>query len=241
MNEIKTGDFSHFYKDNNWSKKWWIDVEEGYKVVTDENLWPFFETYSPSKKTGFIFSNDKDYTLVSNQLDKKLSHQGHLGASWGCLMRCFEKIAKVGWEQFVIANLPQHKQKEYAKVTQYYKTAKTWMQTNWPNAKKVDASTFEKYNYPEYVCNWIKNTWIQYNGGYQKPKPKPKPKPKQQKKTLGSFLKKFQPGMDDINKKLVQKVIDAGEDGEKTFFKNVFTHPVTGKPMTYGEMRSFYG
>ncbi len=54
-----------------------------------------------------------------------------------------------------------------------YEKAINWMNTNWPNCKKLDVNwTMEKYDYPEYVRQWIKETWIkesdEYGGVYRK-------------------------------------------------------------------------
>jgi hypothetical protein len=54
-----------------------------------------------------------------------------------------------------------------------YERAINWMNSNWPNCKKLDVNwTMNKYDYPEYVRTWIKETWIkesdQYGGVYCK-------------------------------------------------------------------------
>lgn len=54
-----------------------------------------------------------------------------------------------------------------------YENASKWMNDNWPNCKKLDVNwTMEKYDYPEYVRQWIKETWIkesdEYGGVYRK-------------------------------------------------------------------------
>lgn len=42
-----------------------------------------------------------------------------------------------------------------------HELAREWMKKNWPNCKKVDVFwTMEKYDYPYYVREWIKETWI---------------------------------------------------------------------------------
>ncbi len=39
-----------------------------------------------------------------------------------------------------------------------------WMKQNWPNARAVDHDwTMEKYDYPQYVREWIKKNWIKVN------------------------------------------------------------------------------
>lgn len=50
-----------------------------------------------------------------------------------------------------------------------YDEAEKWMNYNFPKCKKIDVYwTMEKYDYPEYVRNWIKQTWTKesdQNGG----------------------------------------------------------------------------
>lgn len=41
-----------------------------------------------------------------------------------------------------------------------YKEAVAWMNNNFPNCKKLDVNwTMERYDYPDYVRDWIKQTW----------------------------------------------------------------------------------
>ena len=47
-----------------------------------------------------------------------------------------------------------------------------------------------------------------------------------------------QKNMDKYNRKAAQVMV---EKGHSAFIKHCFTHPETGKPMTYAEMRGFYG
>ena len=44
--------------------------------------------------------------------------------------------------------------------------------------------------------------------------------------------------MDDNNKKAIDVMATKGMDAA---VKHMFTHPSTGKPMTYSQMRHFYG
>ena len=45
-----------------------------------------------------------------------------------------------------------------------YEKAINWMNSNWPNCKRVDVNwTMEKYDYPEYVRIWIKDTGVKEN------------------------------------------------------------------------------
>lgn len=45
-----------------------------------------------------------------------------------------------------------------------YAEAEKWMNYNFPLCKRVDVDwTMEKYDYPENVRNWIKETWLKEN------------------------------------------------------------------------------
>ena len=49
-----------------------------------------------------------------------------------------------------------------------------WLRNNWPNMKTMDMNwTADRYDYPQYVRNYIENNWIKVsdrNGGtYTKP------------------------------------------------------------------------
>lgn len=50
----------------------------------------------------------------------------------------------------------------------------------------------------------------------------------------GLFIK----GMDEYNKKATEVLFTKSEE---EFMEHVFKHPETGKPLSYSEMRSFYG
>ena len=44
--------------------------------------------------------------------------------------------------------------------------------------------------------------------------------------------------MDNLNKDALNVM---ASQGTEAVIKHMFTHPETGRPLTYGEMRSFYG
>ena len=54
------------------------------------------------------------------------------------------------------------------------KLAKEWLQSKWPNMRGCDVDwTMKRYDYPDYVCEYIKNNWIKKNdnngGTYHEP------------------------------------------------------------------------
>jgi len=52
--------------------------------------------------------------------------------------------------------------------------AKEWLQSKWPNMRGCDVDwTMKRYDYPDYVCEYIKNNWIKISdsggGTYHEP------------------------------------------------------------------------
>lgn len=85
------GDFS-FIKDNH-SKQM---LEDGYKTITDLELWDWMKSYTPDEDKGFMFSNHAHINKIGNAMKT-----GHSGSSFGWTMRNMEAIAKDGWEEYV--------------------------------------------------------------------------------------------------------------------------------------------
>ena len=58
---------------------------------------------------------------------------------------------------------------ETNKLENKMNNGKEWLQMNWPNARKVDHDwTMERYDYPPFVRQYIKENWITVsneNGG----------------------------------------------------------------------------
>lgn len=71
-------------------------LEDGYKTITDLDLWGWLATHTPDKETGFMFSDHENVSKISNSMKV-----GHSGASFGLTMRHMEVIAKGGWEDYV--------------------------------------------------------------------------------------------------------------------------------------------
>jgi hypothetical protein len=62
------------------------------------------------------------------------------------------------------------KMSDNSKITTIdYKPAEKWMRNNFPNCRRLDVNwTMERYDYPDYVREWIKETWFKEsddNGG----------------------------------------------------------------------------
>jgi len=53
-------------------------------------------------------------------------------------------------------------------------SAKEWLNMKWPNMQRCDVNwTMKRYDYPDYVCEYIKNNWVKINddngGTYHEP------------------------------------------------------------------------
>ena len=124
-----------------------------------------------------------------------------------------------------------------------------WLKQNWPNAKVVDVNwTMERYCYPCFVRKYIFSNWLKVsneNGGtycepnYYKTLPNNHPYKKP------NFFKDYKDNNPKIYNQMDknnQKALDIGEEkGEKTLVEHMFKHPETGRKLSYGEMRMFYG
>tara|TARA_B110000495_G_C22467959_1_gene290500 strand:+ start:98 stop:529 length:432 start_codon:yes stop_codon:yes gene_type:complete len=139
-------------------------------------------------------------------------------------------------------------------------TPQQWLKENWPNCKGLDENwTFERYDYPEDVRQWIRDNWVKIsddNGGtyyessyhrekfphlYQKQVENPEEDtPKDDTKSFAENYKKseFYHGMDDANKKAMNVW---SEKGTEEAVKHMFTDQKTGRTLSYSEMRSRYG
>lgn len=113
-----------------------------------------------------------------------------------------------------------------------------WLYTKWPNMKKMDMNwTAERYDYPQYVRQYIEENWIKVsdeNGGtYKKPAI-------EEEKTFGTDVQNssLYQGMDETNKLAADVMANEGMDAA---IKHMFTDQDTGRQLSYSEMRSRYG
>ena len=138
-----------------------------------------------------------------------------------------------------------------------------WINSRFPNCKALDENwTFERYDYPENVRQYIRENWVKVsddNGGtyykrdyhrtkfphfYEKEtvnetKDEKEDAPKEGQEFAQAFKEtKFYEGMDDTNKKAVDVM---AEEGMETAVKHMFTDEKSGRTLSYAEMRSRYG
>ncbi len=138
-----------------------------------------------------------------------------------------------------------------------------WLQNRFPNCRALDENwTFERYDYPENVRQWIRDNWIKVsedNGGtyhesdyhrkkfphlYTKEtadetKDEKEDAPKEGQAFAQAYKEtQFYDGMDDANKKAVNVM---AEKGMEAAVNHMFTDEKSGRTLSYAEMRSRYG
>lgn len=67
-----------------------------YKSIDGLGLWEWLSSYNPPR--GFCVDSHPNSNLIESNLD----FNPHSGASWGCMMREMQYIAKNGWDAYVI-------------------------------------------------------------------------------------------------------------------------------------------
>ena len=132
--------------------------------------------------------------------------------------------------------------------------AKEWLQSKWPNMRGCDVEwTMKRYDYPDYVCDYIKNNWVKIsndNGGvYHKPtynkkslndNQKKEQEEEEEKADDGKEMAKiyqqtgFAKGMDENNKKALDVMAKEGMDAAAK-------HMMSNAGGDYARMRSMYG
>tara|TARA_B110001450_G_scaffold7965_1_gene8037 strand:+ start:2367 stop:2807 length:441 start_codon:yes stop_codon:yes gene_type:complete len=131
-----------------------------------------------------------------------------------------------------------------------------WLKENWPNVKALDHDwTMERYDYPQYVRDGITENWIKLNdenGGtwYDPNYHKERSVGAHGASGAGADVAGAQGGagaqgasglsvgMDDTNKKALDVMQN---EGMEAAVKHMFTDQVSGRKLSYGEMRMRYG
>lgn len=91
---VAEGDFQSLKMDD-WNREM---LEDAYKAVTKANRWDFLRRTDVPGPNGFMFS---DWPQMKD-IDTFMEYGGHSGASYGCVMREMEYIAKRGWDAFAL-------------------------------------------------------------------------------------------------------------------------------------------
>lgn len=77
-------------------------LNDMYNVIEEKELWNYIKNNPPSPSTGYMFSNDEVINQIGN--DPRVLDSGHSGATFAFAMRCMQRIANVGFDQFVKEN-----------------------------------------------------------------------------------------------------------------------------------------
>ena len=77
-------------------------LNDMYNVIDEKELWVYINENPPSESEGYMFSRDQVIDQIGN--DPRVLDSGHSGATFAFAMRCMQRIAKVGFDQFVREN-----------------------------------------------------------------------------------------------------------------------------------------
>ena len=74
-----------------------IMYKTAYDAITKLELWNYIKDF---QEESFMLSNSPNITRIYNKIEE-LGYYGHSGASFGCIMRSMEYIAKYGLDTFI--------------------------------------------------------------------------------------------------------------------------------------------
>jgi len=73
-------------------------IESAYNTICNMNEWDFMRRYKPSNETGYMCDRNPRVVNIICKIDENF--QGHSGSSLMITMRCIQKIAIIGFEEF---------------------------------------------------------------------------------------------------------------------------------------------
>lgn len=118
-----------------------------------------------------------------------------------------------------------------------------WLNENWPAMKRCDVNwTFERYDYPPYVRNWIKKNWVKVSddggGTYEKPGSfQEREYMLSNGEDIVTVVERVPVPMDDRNAAAAAVM---ATDGMDVAVNHMFTRE-DGSTRSYAEMRALYG
>lgn len=68
--------------------------------ITSTELWDWMRDFVPEEDKGFMFSKAPELDRISNKMREDPVSGNHSGASYSCIMRSMEYIAKNGYDEF---------------------------------------------------------------------------------------------------------------------------------------------
>ena len=72
-------------------------LQDADNAIAACDLWTWLLEFDPTAGEGFMFTNHPNL----NTIIVALKYQGHSGASFAWTMRTLQKVARLGWAQFV--------------------------------------------------------------------------------------------------------------------------------------------
>ena len=75
-------------------------MENGYKAVSQLELWSWLKTFEPDEDKGFMWSSDPNVINIGNKMESFPDSPGHSGGSFAFTMRHLQYIAKNGTEKY---------------------------------------------------------------------------------------------------------------------------------------------
>jgi hypothetical protein len=97
MSANYNSDFSFEFVQNSHTRSL---VSNGYRAVTELELWPWLKGFEPSASTGFMFSDHPNVIKIGNKMESFPNPPGHSGSSFGFTLRHLQYIAKYGTDEY---------------------------------------------------------------------------------------------------------------------------------------------
>ncbi len=72
-------------------------LQDADDTITKCGLWEWMREFNPATGEGFMFTNHPNL----DNIIAGMKYQGHSGASFAWTMRTMQKIARVGWDEYV--------------------------------------------------------------------------------------------------------------------------------------------
>jgi hypothetical protein len=75
-------------------------VNNGYRTISQLELWDWLRNYTPEPGAGFMFSTSPNIERIMQHMESQPDSPGHSGSSFAFTMRSLQYIAKNGIEKY---------------------------------------------------------------------------------------------------------------------------------------------
>lgn len=76
--------------------------KSAHKAITNCELWNWLRNYQLNEDRGFMFTQGvTELDRINEEMAKDPVNDGHSGASYACIMRSMQYIAKNGYDDFI--------------------------------------------------------------------------------------------------------------------------------------------